>query len=52
MLKQKIRTQTFTNIGKEYGVADNTIRKWCDYYDLPRRAKEIKSYSDIEWQQI
>lgn len=52
VLKQKIRTQTFTNIGKEYGVADNTIRKWCDYYDLPRRAKEIKSYSDIEWQQI
>ena len=52
VLKQKIRTQTFTDIGKEYGVADNTIRKWCDYYDLPRRAKEIKSYSDIEWQQI
>lgn len=51
-LKQKIRTQTFTNIGKEYGVADNTIRKWCDYYNLPRRVKEIKSYSDFEWQII
>ena len=48
-LKKLIRTMPFTQIGKQYGVSDNTIRKWCDNYNLPRRASEIKSYSDEEW---
>lgn len=48
-LKEKIRTLPFTVIGKEYNVSDNAIRKWCDKYNLPRTKKEIKSYSDEEW---
>jgi hypothetical protein len=32
-----------------YGVTDNAVRKWCDKYDLPRKAKDIKAYSDEEW---
>ena len=48
-LKQKIRTQSFTSIGKEFDVSDNTIRKWCDKFNLPRTKKEIKSFSEEQW---
>lgn len=51
-LKSKIRNQTFTSIGQEYGVTDNAIKKWCDFYNLPRTKKEIKSYSDEQWFKI
>lgn len=48
-LKQKIRTQSFLSIGKEYGVSDNTIRKWCQSYFLPYKKKEIAQISDFDW---
>lgn len=48
-LKIKIRTQSFTQIGKEYGVSDNTIRKWCKFYGLPSHSHVIHSLSDNEW---
>ena len=51
-LKKKIRKQTFTSIGQEFGVSDNTIRKWCDKYNLPRKVSEIKKYSDEDWLNI
>lgn len=51
-LKQLIRTTPFTIIGDRFNVADNTVRKWCDRYNLPRRVKDIKSYSDEEWELI
>ncbi len=51
-LKQLIRTTPFTKIGKQYNVSDNAVRKWCDSYGLPRLAKEIKKYTDEEWQKI
>ena len=51
-LKNLIRTTPFTQIGKQYGVSDNAIRKWCDKFNLPRRASEIKKYSDKEWEKI
>jgi len=41
---------SFTNIGKKYGVSDNSIRKRCKYFDLPFRKKDIKNYSDAEWE--
>ena len=31
----------FTQIGKKYGVTDNTIRKWCKKYNLPYRKKDL-----------
>lgn len=52
ILKEKIRNTPFTQIGAEYQVSDNTIRKWCDAYNLPRTKKEINSYSDEEWNYI
>lgn len=51
-LKKKIRKIPFTTIGKEYGVSDNAIRKWCDKFNLPRNKSDINSYSDEEWELI
>lgn len=51
-LKKLIRTTSFLQIGKKFGVSDNAIRKWCDKYKLPRKATEIKLISDEEWNNI
>lgn len=51
-LKQLIRTMPFTQIGKQFQVSDNSIRKWCDKYKLPRKSSDIKKYNDIEWAKI
>lgn len=51
-LKKLIRTTPFTRIGAKYGVSDNAIRKWCDKHNLPRKASEIKKYSDEEWEKL
>ena len=51
-LKNLIRIMPFTSIGKQYGVSDNAVRKWCEGYSLPTRKKDIKSYSDEEWIKI
>lgn len=51
-LKALIRTTPFTQIGKQFGVSDNAIRKWCDKYNLPKKTSEIKTYSDDDWLKI
>ena len=51
-LKNLIRTTPFTQIGKMFSVSDNTIRKWCDKYNLPRKASDIKKISDEKWKNI
>lgn len=51
-LKELIRTLPFTKIAEKYNVSDNAIRKWCDKFNLPRKATVIKQYSDEEWQSI
>ena len=51
-LKNLIRTMPFTQIGKQFNITDNAIRKWCDAYNLPRTKKEINSYTDEEWRQV
>ena len=51
-LKALIHTTPFTQIGKQFGVSDNAIRKWCDKYNLPRKTSEIKTYSDDDWLKI
>lgn len=37
-----IKTESFLEIGRKYGVSDNAIRKWCKDYNLPFTKKEIK----------
>lgn len=51
-LKELIRTKPFTQIGKQFQVSDNAIRKWCDKFSLPRKSSEIKKYSDDDWSKI
>lgn len=48
-LKILIRSIPFTEIGRRYGVTDNSIRKWCIAEGLPSRKKDINAYSDEEW---
>ena len=52
ILKELIRTTSFIEIGKIYGVSDTNIRKWCKRYNLPYKSKEIKGYTDEEWESI
>lgn len=51
-LKEMIRTIPFTEIGRRFNVADNTIRKWCIAYNLPKTKREILNYTDLEWEQL
>lgn len=51
-LKDLIRNKPFTQIGLDLGFSDNAIRKWCDKFNLPKRKKDIKSYTDEEWTKI
>ena len=51
-LKQLIYTTPFTTIGAQFGVSDNTIKKWCKAYNLPYRKKDIKNFNQEEWNKI
>lgn len=51
-LKKDLREFSMVKIGEKYGVSDNAVRKWCDKYDLPRKASDIKNFTDDEWQLI
>lgn len=35
-----------------YGVTDNAIRKWCISENLPSKKKDIKLYSEEEWNNL
>lgn len=48
-LKDQIRNFSFVEIGKNFNVSDNAIKKWCKKFNLPSTRKEIKLYSDDEW---
>ena len=52
VLKQLIRTTPFVQIGIQYNVSDNAIRKWCVSMNLPSSKKEINNYSNEEWEKI
>ena len=41
-LSQLLQDSNFSSIGRTYGVSDNAVRKWCKYYGLPYRKKDIK----------
>lgn len=40
-LLKMIATSSFVQVGKQYGVSDNAIKKWCISYGLPSHKKEI-----------
>lgn len=51
-LKDKIRSIPFTEIARSLNTTDKTIKRWCNFYNLPSRKKDINSYSDEEWEKI
>lgn len=51
-LKKLLRSTSFVEIGRQYNVSDNAIRKWCIGYNLPSRKKDIKNYTDEEWETL
>jgi len=51
-LKKLIRTKTFIELGKIYGVSDNAVRKWCIKEGLPSKKSDIKKYTDEEWNKV
>ena len=48
-LKKLIRRTSFLAIGRQYGVSDKAIEKWCVAEGLPYKTREIKSMTDEEW---
>ena len=50
--KKMIRTTSFLQLGRNFGVSDNSIRKWCDFYNLPRNKREIDKIPDEDWELI
>lgn len=49
-LKKLIRNISFEEIARQYGyTSGNAIKRWCDYYNLPRLKKEINLISDEDW---
>lgn len=51
-LKELIRFKSFIDIGKDFNVTDNSVRKWCKSYNLPTRKSDIKSINDNDWKNI
>lgn len=47
-LFELIKTKSFCEIGRMYGVSDNAIRKWCKSYELPYLKSEIKKLLKME----
>lgn len=41
-LKQELCETNFVEVGRKYGVTDNTIRKWCKGYNMSTSAKDYK----------
>lgn len=39
-----ILSKSFCAIGKQYGVTDATVRKWCQQYQLPYNKKTLDQY--------
>lgn len=42
-LTKLILEKPFLQIGNDYGVSDNAIRRWCVAYDLPRTKRDIEA---------
>lgn len=34
-----LTNNTFVSVAKKFGVTDNAIKRWCDYYKIPRYSK-------------
>lgn len=51
-LKTLIRHKTFEEIGRQFNVMSNSVKKWCRRYELPDKKKYIDQFDDEEWEQL
>ena len=51
-LKNRIRTEPFTSIARDYNISDNGLKRWIAAYGLPNTKTAIKQYTDEEWEII
>lgn len=51
-LKDLVFHNTFIAIGKQYGVSDKAVVKWCCSYGLPHLRSEIKKYTLEDWNKL
>lgn len=49
-LKELIQQYSFTELGRMFDVSDNSIRKWCQSYQLPSRKTDILKVQN--WEEI
>lgn len=47
LLKDFQELMSLSNVGRKYGVTDNSIRKWLKSYNLPCLTKQLKLYLNI-----
>ena len=47
-----IKTYNFKELGRMFGVSDNSVRKWCKKYKLPFRSSDIKKMTEDDWNKI
>ena len=52
ILKKMIREKSFAQIGREYNMSINGIKKWCIIRNLPFKKADIRQYSFEEWEKI
>lgn len=45
-LKADILSLSMKQVGKKYGVSDNSVRKWCKKYDLPYKTDDIEKLKE------
>lgn len=51
-LKTLIRELPMTKVGEFYGMTDNSVRKWCEKFGLPKKVSDIRQISDEDWEKI
>lgn len=51
-LKKLVRKYSFVELGKQFQVSDNAVRKWCKFYNLPFKKVDIKKYSNEQWEEL
>ena len=49
-MKELLQKHSFVELGRIFGVSDNSIRKWCKAYNLPSRKIDILQVQD--WSKI
>lgn len=53
VLKAKLMSKvSFVQMGRDFKVSDNAVRKWCKYYGLPFRVKDIKNMTMEDWDKL